>query len=37
MTSQQLLDTEEIITELDISHLVIEDDTPDGKGSLKKK
>jgi Uma2 family endonuclease len=28
MTSQQLLDTEEIITELDISHLVIEDDTP---------
>jgi hypothetical protein len=27
MTSQQLLD-EEIITELDISHLVIEDDTP---------
>jgi Uma2 family endonuclease len=28
MTSQQLLDTDEIITELDISHLVIEDDTP---------
>jgi hypothetical protein len=28
MTSQQLLDTEEIITELDIRHLVIEDDTP---------
>jgi Uma2 family endonuclease len=28
MTSQQLLDTEEIITELDISHIVIEDDTP---------
>jgi Putative restriction endonuclease len=28
MTSQQLLDTEEIINELDISHLVIEDDTP---------
>ncbi len=28
MTSQQLLDTEEIVTELDISHLVIEDDTP---------
>lgn len=28
MTSQQLLDTEEIITELDISHLVTEDDTP---------
>jgi Uma2 family endonuclease len=28
MTSQQLLNTEEIVTELDISHLVIEDDTP---------
>jgi hypothetical protein len=28
MTSQKLLDTEEIINELDISHLVIEDDTP---------
>lgn len=28
MTLQQILDTEEIITELDISHIVIEDDTP---------
>ncbi|NJM77179.1 MAG: Uma2 family endonuclease [Acaryochloridaceae cyanobacterium RU_4_10] len=28
MTSQQLIDTEDIIAELDISHLVIEDDTP---------
>jgi Uma2 family endonuclease len=28
MTSQQLLDTDEIMTELDISHLVIEDDIP---------
>lgn len=33
MTSQQLInsdaiDTEEIVTDLDISHLVIEDDTP---------
>lgn len=28
MTSQQLLDTEDIVTELDTSHLVIEDDTP---------
>jgi Putative restriction endonuclease len=28
MTLQQLFDSEEIITELDISHLVIEDDTP---------
>ena len=26
--TQQLLDTEEIVTELDISHLVTEDDTP---------
>ncbi|NJN57703.1 MAG: Uma2 family endonuclease, partial [Leptolyngbyaceae cyanobacterium SL_5_9] len=26
--TQRLLDTEEIVTELDISHLVIEDDTP---------
>jgi len=26
--TQQLLDSEEIVTELDISHLVIEDDTP---------
>ena len=26
--SQQLLNSEEIVTELDISHLVIEDDTP---------
>lgn len=26
--TQQLLDTDEIITELDISHIVIEDDTP---------
>ncbi len=26
--TQQLLDSEEIITELDVSHLVIEDDTP---------
>lgn len=28
MTSQQLLYTEDIVTELDTSHLVIEDDTP---------
>jgi Uma2 family endonuclease len=28
MTPQQLLDGEEMVTELDISHLVIEDDTP---------
>ena len=26
--TQQLLNDEEIVTELDISHLVIEDDTP---------
>jgi hypothetical protein len=26
--TQQLLDDEEIVNELDISHLVIEDDTP---------
>ena len=26
--TQQLLNTAEIVTELDISHLVIEDDTP---------
>ena len=26
--TQQLLDSEEIVTELDISHIVIEDDTP---------
>jgi hypothetical protein len=28
MTPQQLLDSDEVVTELDISHLVIEDDTP---------
>ena len=28
LMTQQLLDNDEIITELDISHLVIEDDTP---------